>query len=98
MQAKIQIDIAGAQAELSAQNAPEPKNSDGQKSATVGQRNLPNSRKGTGNKSRPQNQNGRSFSPNIRRHDNKFLTIIENLLEKEYNVLGTDIEKDDKNV
>lgn len=98
LQAKTQIDIAGAQAELSAQNAPDPKNTDGQKSAPAGQRNLPNSRKGTGNKSRPQNQNGRSSSPNIRRHDNKFLTVIESLLENEYNVLGTDIEKDDKNV
>ena len=98
LQAKTQINIAGAQAELSAQNAPEPKNSDGQKSATTGQRNLPNARKGTGNKSRPQNQNGRLSSPNIKRHDNKFLTVIENLLENEYNVVGTDIEKDDKNV
>jgi len=98
LQAKTQINIAGAQAELSAQNAPEPKNSDGQKSATTGQRNLPNARKGTGNKSRPQNQNGRLSSPNIKRHDNKFLTVIESLLENEYNVVGTDMEKDDKNV
>jgi len=98
LQAKTQINIAGAQAELSAQNVPEPKNSDGQKSATTGQRNLPNARKDTGNKSRPQNQNGRLSSPNIKRHDNKFLTVIENLLENEYNVVGTDIEKDDKNV
>jgi len=98
LQAKTQINIAGAQAELSAQNVPEPKNSDGQKSATTGQRNLPNARKDTGNKSRPQNQNGRLSSPNIKRHDNKFLTVIENLLENEYNVVGTDIEKDNKNV
>jgi len=98
LQAKTQINIAGAQAELSAQNPPEPKNSDGQKSATTGQRNLPNARKGTGNKSRPQNQNGRLSSPNIKRHDNKFLTVIESLLENEYNVVGTDMEKDDKNV
>jgi len=98
LQARTQISIAGAQAEISAQNAPDPKNSDGQKPAKAGQRNLPNSRKGVGNKSRPQNQNGRSSSPNIKRNDNKFLTVIESLLENEYNVLGTDIEKDDKNV
>lgn len=99
LQAKTQIDIAGAQAEISSQNAPqEPKNSDGQKSATSGQRNLPNARKGPGNKSRPQNQNGRNSSPNIKRNDNKFLGVIENLLEKEYNVIGTDLEKEDKNV
>jgi len=99
LQAKTQIDIAGAQAEISSQNTPEePKNSDGQKSATTGQRNLPNQRKGAGNKSRPQNQNGRNSSPNIRRNDNKFLGVIENLLDKEYNVIGTDLEKEDKNV
>lgn len=99
LQAKVQMDIAANQAELTAKNAPpESKNQDGQKSASTGQRNLPNSKKGPGNKARPQNQNGRSLSPNIKRHDNKFLTVIENLLEKEYNVLGTDLEKDDKNV
>ncbi len=98
LQAKTQIDIAGAQAEISTQKAPDPKNSDGQKSAPAGQRNLPNSRKGPGNNSRPQNQNGRNSSPNIRRNDNKFLGVIESLLEKEYNVIGTDLEKDQKNV
>lgn len=98
LQARIQIDIAGAQAEISSKNPPEPKNTDGQKSAPPGQRNLPNSRKGPGNNSRPQNQNGRKASPSIKRNDNKFLTVIENLLEKEYNVIGTDLEKDEKNV
>jgi len=99
LQAKTQIEIASAQSEISAQNAPSPKSSDGQQSSQGKQRNLPSNRKGVGNKSRPQNQDGRKLSPNIRRTDNKFLSVIENLLENEYNVVGTDLTKEDeKNV
>jgi len=87
MQAKTQMDMMKAQAGL-ASAAPSPKSSDGQKSATKGQRNLPSSRKGVGNSSRPQNQNGRKTSPNIKRSDNddlSWLVTVEKLLQPEYN-------------
>lgn len=87
MQAKTQMDMMKAQAGI-ASAAPSPKSSDGQKSATKGQRNLPSSRKGVGNSSRPQNQNGRKTSPNIKRSDNddlSWLVTVEKLLQPEYN-------------
>ena len=99
MQAKLQMDMAKAQAKMSQNNAPEPKKdaSDKQKSATAGQRNLPNNRRGTGNATRPQNQQGRRTSPNIRRNDLSWLNVIENLLESDYTVVYTDEQKENNN-
>ncbi len=68
--------------------------SDKQDSATSGQANLPNRRRGAGNIIRPANQNGRNTSPDIRRFDSAWLTMVENLLEKDYNVIYTDEKKD----
>jgi hypothetical protein len=63
--------------------------------------NLPNKTKGAGNIIRPTNQQGTRTSPNIRRADDlSWLSVVENLLEKEYTVIETDdlvsdIPKDD---
>lgn len=96
IQADIQMEMAANQAELSAQNAPAPKSEDGQQSATRGQRNLPSSRKGAGNVIRPANQQGRRTSPNIRRSDLSWLSVIENVLESEYNVIDVLEEKENE--
>ena len=99
LQADIQIDVAKAAVKAQSDNqAPAPKTSDGQKSATSGQRNLPSKRKGVGNAMRPANQNGRKSSPDIKRYDNNFLSVIESLLDKEYTVIESDVEKDVDNV
>ena len=103
IQSDIQVDAtnATAQAQAKAQGtgkAPEPKTSDGQKSAGPGQKNTPNNRRGVGNAMRPMNQNGRKTSPDIKRYDNNFLSVIESLLEKEYTVIESDVEKDETNV
>lgn len=87
IQAEIQMDIAANQAEVASQNAPAPKSDDGQQPAKRGQRNLPSSRKGAGNVIRPANQQGRRTSPDIRRSDLSWLSVIENVLESEYNVI-----------
>jgi hypothetical protein len=68
--------------------------SDKQDSAPSGQVNLPNRRRGVGNVIRPANQNGRNTSPDIRRFDSAWLSMVENLLEKDYNVIYTDEKKD----
>lgn len=47
---------------------------------------------------RPANQNGRKNSPDIKRYDNNFLSVIESLLDKEYTVIESDVEKDADNV
>lgn len=99
LQADIQVDVANATTKAQTDNqAPAPKTSDGQKSATSGQRNLPSKRKGVGNVMRPANQNGRKSSPDIKRYDNNFLSVIESLLDKEYTVIESDVEKDVDNV
>jgi len=103
IQGDIQVDIATAttkaQAKAQAANQPpDPKTADGQKSAPAGQRNLPSKRKGVGNAMRPANQNGRKNSPDIKRYDNNFLTVIESLLDNEYTVIESDVEKDKDNV
>jgi hypothetical protein len=103
IQGDIQVDIATAttkaQAKAQAANQPpDPKTADGQKSAPAGQRNLPSKRKGVGNAMRPTNQNGRKNSPDIKRYDNNFLTVIESLLDNEYTVIESDVEKDKDNV
>lgn len=103
IQGDIQVDIATAttkaQAKAQAANQPpDPKTADGQKSAPAGQRNLPSKRRGVGNAMRPTNQNGRKNSPDIKRYDNNFLTVIESLLDNEYTVIESDVEKDKDNV
>lgn len=104
MQGDVQVDIAKATAKAQASvspnkgSAPQAKTSDGQASAPAGQRNLPNTKKGNANSMRPMNQNGRKNSPDIKRYDNNFLSVIESLLDKEYTVIETDVEKEDNNV
>ena len=95
MQANIQMDIAKNQSDLVAKNqmTDVKKNGDKQTSASSGQRNLPNKRRGVGNSTRPANQQGRNNSPNIRRSDNTWLSLVENALEAEYNVIYTNDEK-----
>lgn len=65
-----------------------------QSSAYKGEVNLPNKRRGADNTIRPANQNGKNKSPDIRRFDSSWLNMVENLLEKDYNVIYTDDEKD----
>jgi hypothetical protein len=96
IQTKTQMDLAANQAEVTAQNAPEPKTSDGQSSATKGQRNLPSTKKGSGNIIRPANQQGKRTSPNIRRSDLSWLSVVESALESEYNVIDILETKNDK--
>ena len=99
IQGDIQIDVATGTAKAQATNAPpDPKTSDGQKSAPAGQRNLPSKKKGVGNAMRPINQNGRKTSPDIKRFDNNFLSVIESLLDNEYTVVESDVTKEDDNV
>lgn len=95
MQANIQMDIAKNQADVSAKTQMKDVKKDGDKQtpAKAGQRNLPNNRRGSGNATRPANQQGRNNSPNIRRSDNTWLSLVENLLESEYNVIYTNDEK-----
>lgn len=92
IQGQVQIDISSAQAQLTQdQKATEPNssddNSDKQRSASRGERNLPSNRRGVGNVVRPSNQYGRNNSPDIRRSDGELLSLVENLLEKDYNVI-----------
>jgi hypothetical protein len=94
MQGKVQVDIIDAQSQMKTQD-----DSDKQASSTGGQRNLPNKRRGAGNAMRPANQSGRKTSPNIRRSDLTWLSVVENVLEKDYNVVYTkeESEKDSTN-
>lgn len=99
IQGKVQIDISTAQSEIQAKQMVKAnqqtqmndvaKNGDKQQSASTGQRNLPNNRKGVGNAIRPANQQGRKTSPDIKRSDNNLLHAVENLLEKDYTVVYT---------
>jgi hypothetical protein len=95
IQANIQMDIAKNQAQITAKNQMTDVKKDGDKQASApeGQRNLPNRRRGPGNTVRPANQQGRNNSPNIRRSDNTWLSLVENLLESEYNAIYTNDEK-----
>lgn len=97
IQAQLQMDMAQKQAEAKGMNDVV-KDGDKQASAQKGQRNLPNKRRGAGNAIRPANQKGRNTSPNIRRSDNTWLTLVENALESEYTIVYTDDEKDNDNV
>jgi len=96
IQAQLQMDMAQKQAETKGMNDVV-KDGDKQASAQKGQRNLPNKRRGAGNTIRPANQKGRNTSPNIRRSDNTWLTLVENALESEYTIIYTDDEKEKEN-
>jgi hypothetical protein len=101
IQGKVQMDLAKNQAELTmTKSAPKDAVIDGDKQAPAqkGQRNLPNQRRGVGNATRPANQQGRNTSPNIRRSDNAWLTLVENALESEYTIVYTKEEKEIDNV
>lgn len=97
IQAKVQSQLMAAQAEVSANKAADPAvDGDKQQPAQAGQRNLPNNRRGPGNATRPQNQQGRRTSPDIRRSDAAWLSVVEDLLKDEFTVVYVkeDIDKD----
>jgi len=101
IQGKVQMDLAKNQAELTmAKSESKDVLTDGDKQAPAqkGERNLVNRRRGAGNSTRPANQQGRNTSPNIRRSDNAWLTLVENALESEYTIVYTKEEKEDNNV
>jgi hypothetical protein len=93
IQGKVQIEISKGQAQVQA-NAQKMKDvmadGDKQDSAPKGQVNLPSNRRGVGNSVRPQNQQGRRTSPNIKRSDPSWLGLVENLLEEQYDVIIKD--------
>jgi hypothetical protein len=90
IQASMQKDLIDSQQQ--AQDA----NSDNQQPAKSGERNLPSKRRGVGNATRPQNQSGRRTSPNIKRSDNSWINMVENLLEEQYHVKIENIDNKDK--
>jgi hypothetical protein len=90
IQTSMQKDIIDTQ--QSAQDA----NSDKQKPAQAGQRNLPSNRRGVGNSVRPQNQSQRKTSPDIKRSDSNWINMVENLLEEQYNVKIEELENKTK--
>jgi len=100
IQGQVQIDIAKGQADIKSGTSNMTdvmKDGDKQTPAQKGQVNLPSRRRGVGNSVRPQNQQGRNTSPNIKRSDNSWLVLVENLLEEQYNVIITeDVQIDDK--
>lgn len=97
VQARVQMDIAAHQADVQAANAPAPAGGQASKKNTkpTGTRNLPNNTKGAGNIIRPTNQQGTRTSPNIKRNDLSWLSVVENLLEKDYTVIYTDENSSD---
>jgi len=103
IQGKVQIEIAKAQSEIQSKaqakltkvtQGQQPvdlaKDGDKQQPASKGQSNLASGRRGAGNTIRPQNQSGRRTSPNIKRSDNAWLGLVENLLEEQYNIVVVD--------
>lgn len=96
IQADVQMDIAKNQADIVAKSQMKDvvKDADKQAPAPQGQRNLKSNRRGVGNATRPANQQGRNNSPNIRRSDLESLSVIENLLEKDYNIVYIDEKKE----
>lgn len=99
IQGQNQIDISAAQSENQAKLTAMKdvkKDGDKQDSAQKGERNLPSKRRGPGNSIRPQNQKTRRNSPNIKRSDPTWLSVVENLLEEQYNVViaEEDTQKD----
>ena len=98
-QGQVQIDVGAAQADAQAKlqtSKDVVKDGDKQTSAPKGQRNMPSNRKGAGNVMRPQNQQGRLTSPNIKRSDSAWIGMVENLLEEQYNVVIVEDQEDQK--
>jgi hypothetical protein len=96
-QGQVQIDVGAAQADTQAKlqtSKDVVKDGDKQASAPKGQRNMPSNRKGAGNVMRPQNQQGRLTSPNIKRSDSTWIGMVENLLEEQYNVVIVEDQED----
>jgi len=104
LQSAIQVSAAKDTLQAQAQILPpkgqtsSPKTSDGQAPAKKGQTNTPNKKRGIGNAMRPMNQNGRKLSPDIKRFDNNFLSVIESLLDEGYTVVQSDVIKEDDDV
>jgi hypothetical protein len=102
IQGQVQVQISAAQAEVQAQQIQpaQPqmkdvmKDGDKQEPAPKGQVNLPSRRRGAGNATRPQNQNSRRLSPNIKRSDPAWISVVESLLEEQYNVKIEEKEQD----
>lgn len=95
IQSAMQKDLIDAQQQASQDAA-----SDKQEPAKRGQRNMPSNRRGVGNTTRPQNQNGRRTSPNIKRSDPNWITTVENLLQEQYDVKieeSENLKKDEEN-
>lgn len=95
IQARVQMDVATHQADAQAAVAPVKQKSGNSSSASATTRqpkstNIPNKTKSSGNIIRPTNQYGTRTSPNIKRNDLSWLSVVENLLEKEYTVIETD--------
>lgn len=84
VQAKVQAQLMGGQTSGMTDVQTD---GDKQPSAAPGQVNLPNNRRGVGNTMRPQNQQGRNTSPNIRRSDTAWLSVVEDLLKDEDSVM-----------
>lgn len=82
IQSKVQMELSMAQMEAKA-SVDVATDGDKQQSARKGERNLPSSRRGPGNVIRPTNQQGRRTSPDIRRTDNSWLNVVEDLLKDE---------------
>lgn len=104
IQGQVQVNISKAQSEQQAEMQAKQtqmkdviKDGDKQDSAPKGQVNLPSSRRGVGNSVRPQNQQGRRLSPNIKRSDSGWLNDVEKLLEEQYNVQIVEDIKDKEN-
>jgi hypothetical protein len=97
VQARLQMDIAAHQADVQAANAPAPAGgqTSKQNGKPAGTRNLPSKTKGPGNIIRPTNQQGTRTSPDIKRNDLSWLSVVENLLEKDYTVIYTDENSSD---
>lgn len=93
IQSEVQIDMMKAQADVTQKGTDVVKDGDKQDSAKQGQRNLPNNRRGAGNATRPANQQGRNTSPAIRRADSDIISLIENVLEKDYNIVYVNEEE-----
>jgi len=96
-QGQVQIDVGAAQADTQAKlqtSKDVVKDGDKQTPAPKGQRNMPSNRKGAGNVMRPQNQQGRLTSPNIKRSDSAWIGMVENLLEEQYNVVVVEDQED----
>lgn len=77
IQAKINLMYGLAQMETGTSSPTTP---DGKEPAKPGQRNLPNPTRGSANQLRPQNQSGRSNSPNVR-HNYNYADKVEDLID-----------------